>query len=461
MLKNTLSQSDKEDIVVKLQEFIQICSTKAPPAHGAPFGQGIHDALDWILQLGVSMGFTAKNINGYAGSLEFGTGKLFGILGHIDVVPEGEGWSVPPYSGLIRDGKVYGRGALDDKGPTLAALYAMKRLKDSGLPLKRTIRLILGTDEESGWEDMEVYTKHEALPIEGFAPDGGFPLIHAEKGILHIELQKKLLPLPHVVSIIGGERANVVPDLCTILLKNLPEELLLTRLSQYTPPPGVSLEIKTQETTGSMLMVNGLGAHGSLPHKGKNACLYGLDFLQTLPLEKQELALIQWILSYPGNGYEGEGFQINFEDEVSGKLSLNVGICELKYDHLRLVLDIRYPVTVRSEQILEQIRGLCSREKISVHILSEQYPHHVPKNSLLVQTLLSAYEKVTGRDAYAYAIGGGTYAKVMRSGVAFGPTFPGEPELAHCADEYIAIDHLYLMTEIYAQALFDIATEPR
>lgn len=455
----------KEDLIAAVQGCIRIKSVKdgEQAGPGAPFGPGVKDALVWTLALGEDLGFTVKNVDGYAGHIEMGTGELLGILGHLDVVPEGDGWSVPPYEGAIVDGKIFGRGALDDKGPTLAALFAMKAIKDAGIPLKKRVRLILGTDEESGWEDMDYYFKKEEVPQLGFAPDAEFPLIHAEKGILHLELKKETSgSFPHIVRIQGGERANVVPDRCDVVLKGLSYQDTLQALKDFSFPEGVKGSLESAERDQEVkLLIQGCGAHGSLPQNGKNAVLFALRFLRTLPLSPEEKKEIAFMLQYPGTGFYGEGFGITLEDEPSGKLSLNLGIMELTSQRLRFVLDIRYPVTFSSSDVIGPIERIAEKDNYKLKILSQQKAHHVPKESDLVQSLLKAYAEVTGYEAYAFAIGGGTYAKALPQGVAFGPTFPGEPDVVHCPDEYIAIDRLLLTAKVYAQAILNLAAESK
>jgi len=452
----------RDEIINAVQSCIKIKSVKddehAMP--GAPFGQGIKDCLEWTLDLGENLGFTVKNIDGYAGQIEMGSGELLGILGHLDVVPEGDGWSVPPYSGKIVDGKIFGRGALDDKGPTLAALFAMKAIKNSGLPLNKKVRLIIGTDEESGWADMDYYKQKEEIPVMGFAPDAEFPLIHAEKGILHLELSKNLSEFSHLVRIQGGQRANVVPDLCRITVKGFTEDELDAQLHAFHFPEGVSgkLEASTENSdTGLTVVIQGMGAHGSLPQNGKNAVIYALSFLKSLPLSDDELTLVEWLLQNPGTGFHGEGLGVTLSDEPSGKLSLNIGIMDLFAQHIRFVIDIRYPVTFKKEDILTPIEKRATGAGFSIKICSHQPAHHVPKDSLLVKSLLKAYSDITGLEAYAFAIGGGTYAKVLPQGVAFGPVLPGEPDVIHCPDEYITIENLILATKVYAQAIINLA----
>lgn len=456
--------SIKEDLILAIQTCIQIKSVKdvehATP--GAPFGPGIQEVLEWTLKLGEQFGFTVKNTEGYAGHIEMGSGDLLGILGHLDVVPEGDGWSVHPYSGTICDGKIYGRGALDDKGPTLTALFAMKAIKDAGIPLNMRVRLILGTDEESGWADMDYYFKKEEVPKIGFAPDAEFPLIHAEKGILQLEFsQFHATSFPHLISVQGGERANIVPDLCEVTLKGISGEVVAKLLKKYSFPEGVNGMLISPETNQEIrLSFKGVSSHGSLPQNGKNAIVYALYFLLTLPLDSEEKRLLNNILKYPGAGFAGEGFGITLSDEPSGSLSLNLGILELTSNLIRYVIDIRYPVTYKRDDVFLPLAKIAENEQTKIKVLSHQEPHHVPKESILVQSLLKAYTDVTGLEPFAFAIGGGTYAKALPQGVAFGPVFPGEPEVIHCPDEYISIDSLLLSTKVYAQAILNLAASP-
>jgi len=453
----------KEEITSAVQACIQIKSVKdvENAAPGAPFGPGIKEVLDWTLDLGKSFGFTIKNVEGYAGHIEMGKGELLGILGHLDVVPEGDGWSVPPYSGTIQDGKIFGRGALDDKGPTLAALFAMKAIKDANIPLKMRVRLILGTDEESGWDDMAYYLKKEEVPQIGFAPDAEFPVIHAEKGILHLELSKSYSSaFPYLVRIQGGDRVNVVPDRCGVTLKGISYNDLANQLKTFSFPEGVSGNLESQESEQEVKLVfKGVGSHGSLPQNGKNAVLYALRFLRTLPLSPEEEQTLDFVLTHPGTGFYGEGFGVALSDEPSGKLSLSPDILDLTAESLRFVLDIRYPVTYQRDDVFLPIEKIAQSEGFNIKILSHQEAHHVPKDSPLVQSLLKAYSDVTGLEPFAFAIGGGTYAKALPQGVAFGPTFPGEPEVIHCPDEYIPIDNLLKTTKVYAQAILNLAAQ--
>ncbi len=447
----------KDDLVKAVRECIRIESVKGVAEPGAPFGPGISRALTWTLGLGESLGFKIKNVDGYAGHIELGSaGETIGILGHLDVVPAGEGWTFPPFGGNLHEGRIYGRGALDDKGPTLAALFAMKAIMDSGYNLKKNVRLILGTNEESGeWEDLKRYEEQVGLPPTGFAPDAEFPLIHAEKGILHLELRKTLPQLRYIQEIRGGERPNIVPGTCKIVLKEISLSDIQAALKHYHFPEGVTAEVK-EAGKEIHIIVRGISAHGSLPEKGKNAVAHALQFLNSLSFDPAEQELLGWLCEHLAWSYAGEGLGLASQDEVSGKLSLNLGLFELLHNHLSLVLDIRYPVTRKGEEFIERVQAKLEGSGFSLKVLSHQNAHHVPKDSPLVQSLLKAYGEVTGFEPYAFAIGGGTYAKALKEGVAFGPVFPGEPDLIHRADEYITVDHLMLTAQIYAEGILNL-----
>ncbi|MDR3270827.1 MAG: dipeptidase PepV [Peptococcaceae bacterium] len=446
----------QDELIRHIQECVRLRSVKDPASvgPGAPFGQGVQQTLDWFLATAAHMGFATRNIDGYVGVVEWGEGDVLGILGHLDVVPEGDGWSVPPYAAEIHDGRIFGRGVSDDKGPALAALYAMKALKDAGYPLTRKIRLILGTDEESGWADLAYYQEREQLCAEGFTPDGKFPLINAEKGILHVELRRETTDFPHIIAFNAGERPNIVPHCCTVQVRGVAASELQQAIASFSSPPGV---LVTWESNGEMsqtLCVHGVSAHGSLPQEGVNAALYAVRLLRGLPLTEEEARLLAWIDEGPGSSVYGEGVGLGLSDEVSGRLSLNVGQMEIAAGWARLIIDIRYPVSLTEHAIVARMQTAAEQAGYTVSVLLSQDPHYVPQDSAFVQTLLQAYTDVTGQDGRALATGGGTYAKALSCGVAFGPVFPGEPDLAHCADESIRIDRVCQMTKIYVQALY-------
>ncbi|HZJ83447.1 MAG TPA: Sapep family Mn(2+)-dependent dipeptidase [Clostridia bacterium] len=423
----------REKLIEATQELIKIPSVKAEPKEGKPFGEEISNALEYVLEKGRELGFLAVDVDGYAGFIEFGQGsETLAILAHLDVVPEGDGWTHPPYGGEIHDNRIYGRGTIDNKGPALAALYAMKAVMESGVPVNKKVRLILGTDEESGWECMDYYFKKQPMPDFGITPDANYPVIHAEKGIIHIQLSKKFqsgdIDKSSVRSMKGGSRPNMVPDNCVSMLAD--------------------------KTT---LSIDGVSAHGSTPDKGVNAISKTLEIMKDRGFGDNALdRFLGEINDLLGDDTKGQGLGIQLSDEVSGNLTLNLGVIDVDEKGGKAIIDIRFPVTYSQEEIMDRINNSLRGRGIESKILHSQKPLHVPKDHFLIKALSKVYEEQTGQTVDPVTIGGGTYARALDIGVAFGPVFPGKPELAHQKDEYIDIDDLVLNTQIYAHTIAEL-----
>lgn len=446
----------RDDIIKSTQELVRIKSVEEEAEPGMPFGKGVNDSLEYALNLADEMGFETKNFDGYAGHAEIGEGDdIVGILVHLDVVPEGSNWTYPPYAAEIHDGKLYGRGVLDDKGPAVAALYAMKALKDSGAPLNKRVRIIFGTDEESGWEGLDYYLEKEEAPTVAFAPDAEYPAIHAEMGILIFNLEQEFesgcgCEDIKIVSIKGGTAPNSVPDSCQAILEGND----LSRVEEAAKNSEFDLE--AEEKDGQLIIKStGVSAHGSLPESGQNAISQLLVFLDSLALSSCDLC--NFIKDYNekiGMEYYGESIGCGFEDDASGKLIFNVGQIDLTEDRVKVVVNIRYPVTNNDKEVFESMEKALADTNIEIVKGEQMDPLYVPADDELVVKLMDVYRELTGdEDAEPIAIGGGTYARGVKKGVAFGPLFPGQPEIAHQKDEHMAVDDLILNAKIYAQAI--------
>lgn len=452
----------KDQIIQSTQEIIRIPSIKKEPLPGKPFGEEVHQSLEYMLALGRSMGFRTKNLDGYIGYVEFGEGKeLIGILAHLDVVPEGTGWTYPPYGGEIHDDKIYGRGTIDDKGPAVAALYAMKAVKDSGAKLNKRIRLILGLDEESGWSCMEYYLKHEEVPSCAFTPDANYPVIHAEKGVVNYILSKQFdaghMPF-HIIAIKGGNRPNMVPDYCEVVIEaeshRIAEIRNMLNTTANTHHFPIDLEMKGNRIT---LKSYGKSAHGSTPEKGVNAISQAMIVLgDCLKNNHASHEFIDFYTHCIGLETNGSSIGCALHDDVSGMLTLNVGLIDMSENAVKLTVNIRYPVTYKEQDIYTRIHHAVKKYHITLEKGGYHEPLHIPKDHPLVQKLMKVYNEVTGDNREPIAIGGGTYARSMNNAVAFGAIFPGEPELAHEKDEYISIESLMKNTKIFARAIYEL-----
>lgn len=454
----------KAEIVRSVQEIVRIRSVEEAPEPGAPFGAGVNSALLYALNLASSMGFKTKNIDGYMGFAEYGEGnETIGILGHLDVVPEGSGWLFPPYEGHIHDNKIFGRGTVDDKGPIIAALYGLKAIKDASLPLTKKVRILFGTDEESGWLDVDHYLKVDQPPDSGFTPDGIFPVINAEKGAINIEFKKDIIRkskgMISIKSLKGGEAINIVPSLCSceLRLKDMAKLMLKDTLELYCESNKINMSI--QEIDGTDVITSrGLSSHSSTPQKGKNAISQLIIFLSQFNLGQNDVAdYIKFLAKYVSAGSDGRPMNINYSDEASGDLTINLSQIAIDEEKAVALVNIRYPVTANFEDIQENILKVANEKKIDVSILRHKKPLFMDKNSEVITKLMKAYSDVTGTDAYTIAIGGQTYAKAFKNMAAFGPIFPGQDECAHMPNEYIGIDDLIKCTRIYSKAIYELA----
>ena len=412
------------DVMTAFCELLSIPSVKGKPEADAPFGADVKRALTYTLNLAESFGFKTNNYDNYVGEVVFGEGKPFGVLCHLDVVPVGNlsSWNTPPFTPTEIDSNLYARGALDDKCGAIATLYALKRLKDEGITPTREIRLILGCDEESGWGCIEHYKKCATLPEEGISPDADFPVIYAEKGIVHAKFTlKKLKPF----DLSGGTVANVVCDHCKFKLNADYSDALAEKLGIQVLGEGEYENF-------------GVSAHGSTPDKGVNALKPVFHMLSALG----------YLDASAYKNFFLDAQSLTKLNDETGFLTFSPDVAQTDDENLYLTVDIRYPATYAFESIAALLSKLAPYET-----LHRQLPLYADKNGKLVQTLLNVYNQVTGDNAEPIAIGGGTYARALKSAVAFGPSFGEEGYSIHQPNEYIPIENFYKLIEILYRAL--------
>ena len=457
--------SYKDDMVNTLQEMVRIKSVEAKAKEGMPFGEGVDKSLKKFLEIADQMGLKTKYVDGYAGHVEIGEGdEILGILCHLDVVPEGTGWTYPPYAAEIHEDKLYGRGSIDDKGPAVASLYALKAIQESGVDLNKKIRLILGTDEESGWEGLDYYFQKEPKPDMAFSPDAEYPVIHAEKGILIFDMNYDLdidsedyeddTDFKYeVISLKGGNAPNMVPESAEAVIKTEYGQAFEKKMVNFVEKTDYDFEIESINSKKYKITSNGVSAHGSMPEKGVNAISRMMAFLGEL--DKLNIGdFVDFYNQKIGLDYYGERIGCELSDEVSGKLIFNVGQVKLEEGTVKTTINIRYPVTNSKDEVMEGIKNSIADFDAYLEMKNHQGPLHVPKDDPLVQNLMKVYRKVTGdEDSEPIAIGGGTYARAVPKGVAFGALFPDEEELAHQKDEFISLENFYKNAKIIAYAI--------
>ncbi len=410
--------------VRSISESIRFDSSRQKHSHTAPFGQGALDCLLHFLALAEDMGFVTHNYGGYIGDVEFGEGaEEFAVLCHLDVVPAGNGWTKDPFSGIVEDNKIWGRGAVDDKGPAICCLYALKALKDEGFVPSKKIKLIVGCNEETGWACIDHYKEVADLPETGFSPDANFPVIYAEKGILHVRLHFRMNKAPFLF-LEGGSSNNMVCDYC----EATPRTLTVTKAR------ALGLDI-----VGKKIVAHGKSAHGSTPEKGENAILPVLKFFE----DKSDVVRHAIACIFD------DVYGLKTLQDETGNLTLSPNTVKYRKNDLQICCDIRYPATMTAEDVHVILRKFG----VSYETIYHQKPLLSDKDNELITTLLGVYEECTGKKAEPIAIGGGTYARALKHGVAFGPEMEGDESVVHQKDEYISIDRVELLLNMYKKAI--------
>lgn len=462
-LKEATAQ--KEDYLTDLISLMKIESVRddEKATEEYPLGPGPSQALAAFLEMADQDGFRTKNIDNLVGYAEWGEGdETLAILAHLDVMPAGNGWNTDPFDPVIKDGKLIGRGASDDKGPGMAAYYALKTLKDQGVPFNKKVRFIVGTDEEADWTGMHRYFEVEPAPTFGFSPDAEFPVINGEKGQVSM-----LLDLPGgndgidlLKSFKAGLRFNMVPREADAVVEVEDNEALATRFTAFLDANPVTGEV-TFEQDGAHLQVIGKAAHGMEPEKGINAATYLASFLKSLKLGGSAKNFVDYLANYLHLDTRMEKFDAAFSDPVMGELTMNAGL--LSFDQqagAHIDMNFRYPKGITPDEIKQAVAKVASPLNFTVDYQGGDLPHYVDPEDPLVQTLMKAYVHQTGdQAAQPEVVGGGTYGRLMERGVAFGALMPMTPNTMHQANEFQPVDDLILSMAIYMEAIHDLVTE--
>ena len=415
------------NLTFKKQEFLQDLKTLiaiksingdcGKVTQNAPLGEGINNAIEAFLSIGKRFGFKTKNLDGFCGYIEMGSGEeMIGIIVHTDTVATGDGWSYPPLECTVSENGVYGRGVIDNKGPALLALYAMKALSDSDAPLSKRVRLIIGGDEENGnWRCMAHYKETEEAPTIAFSPDADYPVVFGEKGLIRLKVWGNEENISSDFTFDGGSVINIVPDEAHAHIN------------------------------GEVLCAKGKAAHGSMPEKGENAILKLAEKICAIAPQSTFAKLCSL--------KDAAALGIDISDEESGHLTVNPSILHADAKECSLSYDIRYPITASGDKVIAAIKKAVSDKGLYCEIMFHENPLYVPKESHLVKTLSEIYKKRTHDSAPPVAIGGGTYAKAFKNCVAFGAMLPDEPETMHAPDEFWSYRSIQINFDIITEAI--------
>ena len=450
-----------EELLGDLGTLVAINSERTEALEGMPFGQGNAECSAAGMEIIKKCGMEARNYENYVITADLAPEleKGLDILAHLDVVPAGNGWNIAePFTMKIVDDKVYGRGTADDKGPALCALYAMRAIKELGLPVKKNVRLIMGADEECGSSDLKYYFTKETYAPYSLSPDADFPMINIEKGGLGSGFHtnaKAAAEGPRVVSITGGIKVNVIPDEANAVLKEIDAEAVKAKAEELAIE-GIAFTCEPKEDA-LVVTAKGSTGHASMPETANNAITALLKLLAALPLadapiHEQIRAAAEL---FPHGDYYGAALGVDLEDEVSGKTVLSLTICNFDDEKgFSGLFDCRACLSANDENTTKVVYEKFNAAGLNPYDDRKMYgPHYVPEDSELVQTLLDVYEDMTGNRPKPLCIGGGTYVHHIDNGIAFGCGFPGLDNRLHGPDEFMTIEQILFTCKIYARTI--------
>ncbi len=455
ILRDYMNQHEAQ-MLEDLKTLIRIPSERMEAKPGMPYGEPAAKVLEAAMDMISGYGFKVKNYDNYVIAADFNDNeKKLDILAHLDVVPAGEGWTITePFEPKIVDGKIYGRGTCDDKGPAIAALYAMRALKDLGVELPFSARLILGSDEECGSSDLRHYYGIEKEAEYTFSPDADFPVINVEKGGMRGVFTKKVSACTEgvrIVSVNAGTKVNVVPGKAKAVVAGMSKEALTVLADAVTKETGVVFEI----SDGLEITAVGVGAHAAHPSSGNNALTALILLLSRIPVESTEVHDAFTFINkvYPHGDWLGEALGIAQTDEISGELTLSFTMFSFDGVKMQGTFDCRAPLCANDENARFVARDKLAEGGFVMEDTPMFPPHYVAEDSPLVQTLLDCYHDVTGLPKKTIAIGGGTYVHHLKGGVAFGCGREWEDTRMHGADEFMDIAHMKECAVIFAEAI--------
>ena len=458
-----LAEAKRQQIIDQTSKLVSVNSVEQPDtaAPGAPYGAEVRRVLDYALEMGRNAGFVTRDFEGKVGRIECGAGdKIFGILAHLDIVPAGEGWLTDPFTATIKDGRLHGRGVIDDKGPAVAILAAMEIASSLVPQPKCKVHLILGCNEETGMGCMHHYVDNVPdLPDFGVTPDNSFPVVFGEKGIVRAQVAGAVDSA--IVGFDAGLRPNVVPNLAKAAVKTggRPEAEIPASFEAY---------LAAHQLTGALsfadglaqAQLNGVSCHAQAPQDGVNAATHLFAWIGQCfadPAAAHIAALFSDNL--------GAGCGLAFTGACMGELTQSMGVAKIEAGRLTLVLDIRHPNDITPDEALSRlgsaVKSACGSWEAT--LLSVSPYLFADPESPFIRQLVGIYQDITGdTQTPPQVTGGGTYARMFKNHVAFGPLFPTDPPLTegvgtlHQANEAIAVDHLVEVCAIYARLLYEI-----
>ena len=447
-------KNNENQMLSLLSELISIPSVMGEATDTFPFGEKPAQALSVILSAASQMGFTVTNRDNYYGTVDYlpdaSSEPSLAVLCHLDVVPEGKGWTYPSFSLTEKDGMLYGRGVTDDKGPAVSVLFALYAIKKLGVKLSKGVRLIFGTNEENGSADIKHYLRNEKMPSMVFTPDASYPVINCEKGMARMNFSAKISNCD-IISIHGGQVINAVPSDAEAIINSKYYDSAKAFIEGSNN--GCVYSISERGDTVSII-TKGESAHASTPENGINAITGLLQLLCSLDISDNTTSklLSDIVRLYPHGETNGNSLGVACEDE-SGALTCVLSLIDAKHGKLTFSTDTRFPRSMSCSELKNKINESIGKTDITLSDFSGTEPHYTSPDSFLAKTLLSVYEEETGIKGECLSIGGGTYVHGISGGVAFGVEHPGKDYHIHGADEFVPSSEFYDNTVMFAKAI--------
>lgn len=438
----------EEALFAAIARLVAINSVEGEARPGAPFGEGPARALAEGLKLAGELGLRTVNCEDHIGYAQIGEGEEYlATITHLDVVPTGEGWSADPFAMREREGYIIGRGVMDDKGPSVLCLYALKYLQDRGIPLRYPVRALLGINEETGMGDVEYYLANYKAPLFCFSPDANFPLCNGEKGIYHGRMLSKV-PLEKIADIRGGFAANAIPDKAEAWVR------------AECAPAAPSVTVESAEDGLWHVTAAGIGGHASLPEGTVNAIGVLVDYLLSNRLVGEQEARFLRAVALLNENADGSGLGVQADDGLFKPLTIVGGVIGVEDGRMFQTLDSRYPTSMSGEKIAAIIREKVG-DAAEITVDRDAPPFYMSLDKPEVQACINAYNEVTGENAQPYTIGGGTYARDFPNAVSFGPEHPERPQPdfagpIHGVDEAASKAFLLEALKVYIVALIEL-----
>lgn len=443
---------NEESIFADIAKLVSFNSENGPAEPGMPFGAGPAKALEAALGIARGMGLETVNCEGMIGYAQLGEGgrelkDYLATITHLDIVPAGGGWKADPFTMRERDGWIIGRGVMDDKGPSVLCLYALKYLKERNVPLRYPVRALLGVNEELGMGDVLYYLANFPAPLFCFSPDADFPLCNGEKGIYHGRIIS-VSPARSIVDIRGGLAANAIPDSAEAVVR---ADALESR---------GRVEAEKLEDGLWRLRASGIGGHASMPKGTVNAIGELIDYILDNGVAGEDEARFLTLLSHIHHAPDGSEAGLAADDGLFEPLTVVCGVIGMEDGRIFQTIDSRYPTNMSGEKIASIVREL-GQGCAEVTVEHDAVPFYMPLDKPEVQVCIKAYNTVTGENAKPFTIGGGTYARDFPNAVSFGPEHHERPApdfagAIHGAEEAACKEWFLEALKVYILALIEL-----